>query len=46
MATAAEVAELLATIDGLVEPLKRSNRVDPPNDARRVSLQIRAVPID
>jgi DNA-binding transcriptional ArsR family regulator len=46
MATSEEVAELLATIDGLVEPLKRTNRVDPPTGARRVSLQIRAVPID
>lgn len=44
--TAAELKGLLAAVDDLIEPYKRINRDDPPEQARPVSLQIRAVPTD
>jgi DNA-binding transcriptional ArsR family regulator len=42
--TAAELKDLLAKIDELVEPLKRLTREDAPEAARPVSLQLRAFP--
>lgn len=44
--TSAELAELLRQIDRLVEPLRSVNRDQGPAGSRRVSLQLRAVPVD
>jgi len=44
--TADELKELLARIDDLVAPLKRRDRPDPPEAARSVSFQLRAIPFD
>ncbi len=41
-----ELTELLAKFDELIQPLKRLHREAPPEGAREVSLQIRAVPVD
>jgi DNA-binding transcriptional ArsR family regulator len=46
VATAAEIAALLAAVERLIEPLKRTNRSDPPDEARLVSFQMRAVPLN
>jgi DNA-binding transcriptional ArsR family regulator len=44
--TAEELAELLARIDALVEPFRRSSRSTPPPEARPVTFQVRGVPYD
>lgn len=44
--TAPELKKLMSQIHALVEPLKTRNRPQPPRNARLVSLQLRAVPID
>jgi DNA-binding transcriptional ArsR family regulator len=46
VATAAELAELLARIDELVDPLRRIHRDPPPEGTRSVTFQIRAVPLE
>jgi DNA-binding transcriptional ArsR family regulator len=45
-ATPDEIRDLLTAVDELVGPLKRTNRPNPPDDARSVSFQMRAVPLD
>jgi DNA-binding transcriptional ArsR family regulator len=44
--TAEELAELNRAVSALVEPYKRRHRADPPDGARSVSIQYRAVPLD
>jgi DNA-binding transcriptional ArsR family regulator len=44
--TADELKELLARVDDLVAPLKRRDRPAPPEGARTVSFQLRAIPLD
>jgi DNA-binding transcriptional ArsR family regulator len=43
--TADELRELLARVDALVAPLRRRDRPQPPEGARSVSFQIRALPL-
>ncbi|MGR6316704.1 winged helix-turn-helix domain-containing protein [Micromonospora soli] len=44
--TAEELAELNNTIQGLLEPYRRRLRTNPPEGARSVAVQYRALPID
>lgn len=46
MVTAAELTELIAGIDELARPFTRPERDNPPADARNVTFQLRAVPLD
>ena len=43
--TADELRELLARVDELLAPLRRRDRPQPPEGARPVSFQIRAIPL-
>ncbi len=44
--TATETVELVRKIDGLLDPYRRSTRVDAPDDARPVRLLLRLFPRD
>lgn len=44
--TAAELTEVLAKVTEIIAPYKRAGRPSPPPGARRVSFQMRGVPID
>jgi DNA-binding transcriptional ArsR family regulator len=43
--TAKELTELMTRIEELVQPFSRAERPEPPDGARRVMLQLRAVPL-
>lgn len=44
--TADELKELIAQISALIEPLRSVHRRPPPPNTRRVSIQLRGIPVD